>query len=60
MHKILRNKANQGGEFLNTENNKILIKETEHDSRKRGRFFMVFGYEDLISLKYTTTTTILL
>lgn len=33
MHEILRNKANQGGEFLNTENNKI-IKETEHDSRK--------------------------
>lgn len=27
--KYLRQKANQGGEFLNTENNKILIKETE-------------------------------
>ena len=43
MHKILRNKANQGGEFLNTENNKILIKETEHDSRKEDDFSWYLG-----------------
>lgn len=59
MHEILRNKANQGGEFLNTENNKILIKETEHDLRKEDDLSWYLGIEDLISLKYTTTTILL-
>ena len=46
-NEIPRNKFNQGSEDPQTENYKILMKETEEDM-KNGKIFCAHGLEELI------------